>query len=1176
MKKITLLLTLMLLTLGIGNAWAETVTLDNLGAGISSTSNTTVSTTTVNGYTLNYLQGKKQGNSILLAKGSNGGSSFISNKTPIPGAIKSVTVYINSGASGSATYHCAFSITECTSRYVTGSTAVKIAGGSSNKYTCSVENASYFCVALGANYNGQVLKLVVEYTPGSSDSSEPTISANPTDIDFGNVVLGSDVESKTVAVEFKNLAGAVTYSGLSTPFTASGSVSNSGDEITIAANASTLGEYTQTLTIASVDDDKSVDVTVKMNVVEPTGTFTRHTGDLIEGDYVIVDGTNAMNNTVTSNRLQYNAVMISNNEIVDPLAATIWHIAPNGEYWTIYSAAAEKYAASTSAKNQATLAASVSDNTKWTVTMSGNTFDFENLARSNGSDPGNKYLRKNGSYGFACYAGSTGGALSLYRKAGAKYNVNVNPTTNGTVTADPTSAEAGTTITLTVTPNDGYVLEALAVTSSEGNVTVTANTFTMPASDVEVTANFKEVSGTTQTLSGKFSTGEYEYAEFATGNLQYRKNDGNDEWRFAKQQYQVVGEDNIYVGKSDYAGWIDMFGWSNGDANDFGVNPSNDNQYYTGAFVDWGIKMGEEWSTLSKDQWDYLLNTRTNASSLKQIAMVDTMLGIMLFPDNWTLPEGCEPVNTLNHDPADGADTKYDFYTQNYTLVQWIELEKAGAVFLPAAGRRTGGWGNTTVSPHIVGTGEDKMDEDGHYKFQDNTNYHAYYWTSSYNESNETVTCLHNIKFFGVNDGTVGQASMANEQGRYGQSVRLAKVTSTSCNVTVVAENGTATGAGTYNNGDEVTLTATPDFDYEFVNWTVGGEVVSTANPYIFQATADVEFVANFKEVSGTTQALSGKFSTGKYEYAEFATGNLQYRKNDGNDEWRFAKQQYQVVGEDNIYVGKSDYAGWIDMFGWSNGDANDFGVNPSNDNQYYTGAFVDWGIKMGEEWSTLSKDQWDYLLNTRTNASSLKQIAMVDTMLGIMLFPDNWTLPEGCEPVNTLNHDPADGADTKYDFYTQNYTLVQWIELEKAGAVFLPAAGRRTGGWGNTTVSPHIVGTGEDKMDEDGHYKFQDNTNYHAYYWTSSYNESNETVTCLHNIKFFGVNDGTVGQASMANEQGRYGQSVRLAKVTGNNITTGLENVFNSENTTIKVIENNQLIIIRNGEKFNAQGMRF
>ena len=333
-----------------------------------------------------------------------------------------------------------------------------------------------------------------------SSGSEPetpvaSLSANPTTIDFGTVYQGADVESKTVAVNFENLNDNVTYSGLSTPFNATGTVSNDGDKITIAANTATIGEYSQTLTITSAADSKTAEVTVKMNVVEkpaPTGIFTLHTGDLIEGDYVIVDGANAMNNTVTSNRLQYNAVTISNNEIVDPLAATIWHIAPNGEYWTIYSAAAEKYAASTSAKNQATLAASVSDNTKWTVTMSGNTFDFENLARSNGSDPGNKYLRKNGSYGFACYAGSTGGALSLYRKAGAKYNVNVNSTTNGTVTADPTSAEAGTTITLTVDPDDGYVLEALAVTSSEGNVTVTANTFTMPASDVEVTATFKE------------------------------------------------------------------------------------------------------------------------------------------------------------------------------------------------------------------------------------------------------------------------------------------------------------------------------------------------------------------------------------------------------------------------------------------------------------------------------------------------------------------------------------------------------------------------------------------------------------------------------------------------------------------------------------------------------------
>ena len=44
---------------------------------------------------------------------------------------------------------------------------------------------------------------------------------------------------------------------------------------------------------------------------------------------------------------------------------------------------------------------------------------------------------------------------------------------------------------------------------------------------------------------------------------------------------------------------------------------------------------------------------------------------------------------------------------------------------------------------------------------------------------------------------------------------------------------------------------------------------------------------------------------------------------------------------------------------------------------------------------------------------------------------------------------------------------------------------------------------------------------------------------------------------------------------VQGENETTGLDNITNGENTTIKLIENGQLIIIRGGEKFNAQGQK-
>ena len=62
------------------------------------------------------------------------------------------------------------------------------------------------------------------------------------------------------------------------------------------------------------------------------------------------------------------------------------------------------------------------------------------------------------------------------------------------------------------------------------------------------------------------------------------------------------------------------------------------------------------------------------------------------------------------------------------------------------------------------------------------------------------------------------------------------------------AEAGTVTGGDEYEEGATATLTATANEGYEFVNWTVGEEVVSTENPYTFAVTADVEVVANFKE----------------------------------------------------------------------------------------------------------------------------------------------------------------------------------------------------------------------------------------------------------------------------------------------------------------------------------------
>ena len=74
------------------------------------------------------------------------------------------------------------------------------------------------------------------------------------------------------------------------------------------------------------------------------------------------------------------------------------------------------------------------------------------------------------------------------------------------------------------------------------------------------------------------------------------------------------------------------------------------------------------------------------------------------------------------------------------------------------------------------------------------------------------------------------------------------EATSTLVSVSVSADAtmGSVLGAGTYNAGTQVTLTAVPNTGYHFVAWMDGSTEVSTANPYVFTATTDVALSAIF------------------------------------------------------------------------------------------------------------------------------------------------------------------------------------------------------------------------------------------------------------------------------------------------------------------------------------------
>ena len=57
---------------------------------------------------------------------------------------------------------------------------------------------------------------------------------------------------------------------------------------------------------------------------------------------------------------------------------------------------------------------------------------------------------------------------------------------------------------------------------------------------------------------------------------------------------------------------------------------------------------------------------------------------------------------------------------------------------------------------------------------------------------------------------------------------------------------GVITGTGTYEYGTNVTLSVTPNFGYEFVNWTKGGEEVSTDLSFNVVVEDNAAYVANF------------------------------------------------------------------------------------------------------------------------------------------------------------------------------------------------------------------------------------------------------------------------------------------------------------------------------------------
>lgn len=236
----------------------------------------------------------------------------------------------------------------------------------------------------------------------------------------------------------------------------------------------------------------------------------------------------------------------------------------------------------------------------------------------------------------------------------------------------------------------------------------------------------------------------------------------------------------------------------------------------------------------------------------------------------------------------------------------------------------------------------------------------------------------------------------------------------------------------------------------------------------------------NYYVKNGALISASYKVSDTKSVY--FSQGNLQFNAMQGQHEtadsvaqgtWRFAENQYDVIGTANKYI-DSTYNGWIDCFGWGTSGWNSgakayqpWSISTTESDYYLGGdasndmvgdyANADWGVYNAisngggglNKWRTLTTDEWQYLY--KNNKWTLGYVKDGDSKIFcFMLIPEEFSEPDGVkvEVLNTTNTTLTSMINLNVPS-TNTYTIEQFRLLEPLGVVVLPIWGIRVAAFG-------------------------------------------------------------------------------------------------------------------------------
>ena len=621
-----------------------------------------------------------------------------------------------------------------------------------------------------------------------------------------------------------------------------------------------------------------------------------------------------------------------------------------------------------------------------------------------------------------------------------------------------------------------------------------------------------------------------------------------------------------------FAGWYDNNGKKQTENAKLTINPTADATYYAYyvAEAKHNVKISYKYGSIDVKTSD----SKEVGESTESKITAPTITGYTF--SSWEVGDGIIQKSTEGN--AITIITKTGFNESDYTLVaNYTEDLTTGWVlkgsfvddfataydFTKKSGESTGKVAYTTVEL-LANTA---------YRFKV-VNGSKWYGNNNYNEGDETHWIKQTAENWDFYDDA-GDCYMKTElAGTYtfkidysGSNPKVSVIYPIAYTITVTAENGTVEGAGTYVEGTTVSLTATPAEGYHFVKWSNE----STTNPLTITVTEDIELQAIFDINTYTVTATAENGTvTGAGTYDHGTTVTLTPTANEG---YHFEK--------------------------WSNGSTdNPLTITVTEDvkiqaifaiNTYTVTATATEGgtvtgadtYKHGEEVTLTATANPGYKFTGWSDGETDNPYSFTiteDVTLTANFEKETYTRTVSADYYGTICLPFGSSEYNGAEFYEVSYVIVGkglWLDqLEdnaqlEAGKPYIfkatadklvvvsdgkTAANPIAGANGLTGTFTDIAAGG----DLEGHYIIADNQ-----VWVAG-----TDATLPANRAYINAEDvPTTPQAQLPG---------RRRVCMGENAATGLDNITNGENTTIKLIENGQLIIIRNGEKFNAQGVRF